>query len=160
MKFCRYDPPYADYQKYKDICPEGTFNTLDTQAVSGIVPQDLLSKTNTVVALGTTGSGVSVFVLNLNRVDVRSSAIDQEPYIAIFDHSNLAASGGFLHHGDWEGRTTYPSAKFFELISASGMTLHYPYSTLPRSASGKIEELEGESSHRQAFWASFSALKK
>jgi hypothetical protein len=102
---------------------------------------------------------VSVFVANINRVDMPASAVDQQPYIIAFDHVASAASGGFLHHGNWLNRTDYPGRGFFDLISASGITTYYPLSEMPTAASGLLDDLKTDS-QRAAFWNTFSALQE
>lgn len=100
----------------------------------------------------------SVFVANLNRVDKPASAIYQEPYILAFDHSASAANGGFVHHGDWQGRTTHPDEGFFAAIAASGIQAHYPLQEMPTAGSGYIDDVAVDS-QKAAFWTALSALR-
>jgi hypothetical protein len=86
--------------------------------------------------MASASANVSVFVANINRVDKPASALDQEPFIAVFDHSAYAASGGFVHHGDWPRRTTLPGKQFFDGISASGIQAYYPLAEMPTASSG------------------------
>jgi hypothetical protein len=62
----------------------------------------------------------STFIANLHRVDAPAKTIDQEPYIVAFDHAASTASAGFVHHGEWQRRTTLPDQAFFDAIAASG----------------------------------------
>jgi hypothetical protein len=125
-----------------------------------MVPQNLLAKINSVVAMASAsgGSQYSVFVVNLNRVDPPASAIDQQPYIAVFDHSASAASGGFLHHGTWPGRTDLPGQYFFDAIAASGITAYVPMGQMPAAPSGLLSDLS-QSSQGAAFNAALMGLQ-
>ena len=157
MKFTRYDPPYASYNRWTGISLEGNYHVVKPDALTGLMPDTLLNKTNSVVVLASASGQFSVYVANLNRVDFPDNAVDQHPYIAVFDHSVSAASGGFVDHGDWDGRTDYPGNNFFDAISASGITAHYPLEQMPNSTSGTLDELN-TSSQKAAFWQAFSAL--
>jgi hypothetical protein len=158
MKFSRYDRPYSDYSSWASLCAEGTWRRTTPDVLPNSFPKALLGKTNSVLLMAA-GSGLaSVFVVNLNRVDFSASAVDQEPYIAVFDHSAPSASGGFVHHGSWVGRTDVPDSAFFDAVSASGIQAYYPLSQMPMSASGQLEELP-ISSQKEAFWTALRLLR-
>src|SRR5512141_1532795 len=96
MKFSRDDPSYDTFSKWQSICPEMTWKSVSPETLQGIVPASpLLAKANSVLVMASASADFSVFVANFNRVDMPASAIDQEPYIAVFDHAASAASGGF-----------------------------------------------------------------
>ena len=124
-----------------------------------ILPEGLLSKTNSVFAMASGSPSATVFMANLNRVDTSASAIDQEPYIVVFDHDDSAASGGFVHHGPWEGRTTSPDEGFFAAITASGIQAHYPLQEMPTASSGNIDDLCVDS-QGAAWWTALSSLQR
>ena len=107
MKFSRYDPHYSSYQRWKDICPEGTWRTdVEPDSLYGFIPDDLLRKANSVFVLSSASPEATAFIANLNRVDMPAKELDQHPYIAVFGHKDCSASGGFVDHGHWCGRTT------------------------------------------------------
>jgi hypothetical protein len=160
MKFSRQDPPYDTYEKRHDICQEGTWIKVSPDKLNEIVPASpLLAKANSVFVMASASASISVFVANINRVDFPASAIDQEPYVAVFDHSTTAASGGFVHHGGWPQRTTLPGKGFFDGLSASGIQAYYPIAEMPLATSGYLNELKVDSQNG-AFWAALSALKQ
>jgi hypothetical protein len=159
MKFSRQDPSYGTYDKWREICPEGPWKNVSPDVLHAIIPASLLlSKTNSVLIMASGSATSSVFVANMNRVDAPASAIDQEPYIAVFDHSASAASGGFVHHGDWPNRTTLPGEGFFDGISASGIQAYYPLAQMPTAGSGHLNELKVDSQNA-AFWTALSELR-
>lgn len=159
MKFSRHDPPYDAYQQWSSICSEMTWKKVSPDVLSGVVPASpLLNKAHSVLVMASASGNYSVFVANINRVDTAASAVDQEPYIAVFDHSASSASGGFVHHGSWRGRTTLPGKAFFDGISASGIQTYFPLSENPIGASGHLNELTIDSQNT-AFWAAFSGLR-
>ena len=53
-----------------------------------------------------TGSGATVALYNAYRVDTKAHALDQEPFVVVVHASGTSTAGHFIHHGDWEGRTT------------------------------------------------------
>jgi hypothetical protein len=160
MKYSRYDPPFTSYDQWKSICSEGTWRVISPTQLDVLLPDGILNKTNSIfiISSGST-DGSSVFVANLNRIDKPYRAIDQTPFIAAFDHSGSIARGGFIQHGNWRGRTTYPGDEFFNIISASGIQAYYPLTEMPISGSGINAELHVDSQH-QAFWTSVDLLKK
>ena len=159
IKFSRYDPPYDSYARWNGVCLEGVWKKVKPSLLNSLIPSGLLNKTNSVFVMASASSQVSAFVANLNRVDMPANAVDQEPYIAVFDHSASTASGGFVHHGNWRGRTSKPDEGFFKAIAASGIQAYYPLEEMPAAASGYIEDLKVDSQN-QAFWNAFSLLKE
>lgn len=157
MRFSRYDPTYDSYSQWNQISEEGTWHIVPPSTLSGLIPGDLLNKANSVMVMASASPQGSVFVANINRVDRPASAIDQEPYIAVFNHSMSSTSGGFVHHGNWDGRTDKPEPDFFTAISASGIDTYYPLKEMPTSGSGLLKELDVDSQNK-AFWSSLSAL--
>jgi hypothetical protein len=160
MRFKKYSPGYDSYNTFTRLCKEGTWQVLNQpNQLSGIIPEDLLKKAHSIVLMSAASSPQqSVFVANINRVDKPASAVDQEPFIAVFDHSSTTASGGFVHHGNWPGRTDKPGPAFLTAIAASGINTHFPLSEMPTSGSGLLNELKVDSQN-QAFWTALSALK-
>ncbi len=158
MKFTRYDPSYDSYPRWQALSTEGSFHVVAPSAVAGLLPNGLIAKSNSILVMASGSANVSVFVANINRVDMPASAIDQQPYIVAFDHSASAASGGFIDHGDWANRTDRPGSDFFKLISASGIAAYYPLATMPSAASGPLDELHIDS-QKSAFWKTLSALQ-
>jgi len=158
MEFSRHDPTYGAYDSWRNLCQEGIWKTVAPSTLNGLIPDSLLSKANSVLVMASGSLLVSVFVTNINRLDAPASAIDQEPYIAAFDHSASAASGGFVHHGQWLNRTTRPDKSFFDAIAASGIQAYYPLAEMPTVASGHLGDLKIDSQNA-AFWAAFSSLR-
>ena len=157
MKFDRFDPTYESYQRWSALCPESKYQTLKPDALSGLLPDDLLGKVHHAIIIASGTEQGTVYVANLRRVDKPDSALDQTPYIAAFDHQQLQASGGFVHHGSWSGRTERPGEGFFRIVEASGITAYFPLEADPTLASGSIDQLDS-SSDKEAFWISLSAL--
>jgi hypothetical protein len=86
-------------------------------------------------------------MVNFNRV--HGTEIDQQPFGFIFLSGSPPQSGGFLHHGNWSGRTKPTSPQFQQAIEASGIGHCQPFNGLPSKPSGPISELE--SSYQAAF---------
>ena len=143
---------------WSGLAPEGTYRNVPLSAMSGLLPQSLLAKANSILLLASGSGNRSWFVANINRVDTRVSAIDQQPYVVEFDHNALSAHGGFIDHGNWSGRTTKQSQDFFNHIAASGTGTCYPLPEMPTIASGLLDDLQTSSQHA-AFGNAFSALQ-
>jgi hypothetical protein len=56
-----------------------------------------------------------------NRVDQSASHIDIQPFGLIVHSSGPGASGVFLQHGNWDGRSASPPTGFWESVDASGI---------------------------------------
>ena len=151
--------PYAQYEIWRDICPEGHWKRLSPSALRGLLPHRLLSKANAVFILSSASAAHSAFVANINRVDPPASAIDQEAFFATFDHSASTAQGHFVHHGGWTGRTILPGSSFFEAIGSSGIEHHFPYGHMPQGSSGLLTDL---AAHPEAgdFWQDMKSLRQ
>ena len=161
-KFSRHDPAsYDEVEKWRSICPEGEYRVVAPEKLSGLLPNDLLQKINSalVIASASASPPATVFLANTNRIDRPTSSIDQEPYLAVFFHSASAASGGFVHHGGWSGRTTKMKKDFFEAIHASGIDVRYPLKEMPPSDAGPIDKLTVDS-HHQAYWTAVYKYQK
>ncbi len=158
MRFSEYHVSYDLYETWKEICPEGRWRTAEPALLDGLIPSDLLNKTNSVFVMGSASAHGSVFLANLNRVDMAGSAIDQQPFVVAFNHAGSTATGGFVHHGDWPGRTTKPGEDFFKATAASGIQAYYPLEEMPTAASGKLEDLK-VASQNEAWWNTLSLLR-
>ncbi len=160
MKFAPYPFNEEQYEKLQELCPLNTFKVVNPKEISiADLPKGLIEKTFQFVVCGS-GDTLSsaVYMLNFIRSDQKDCAIDQEPLIvACHDSSYLTA--GFIHHGDWPGRTVYPDSNFFKTITESGIMSYYPYVGMPDKVVGHISELTPDS-QRQAFWNGVRLIKK
>ncbi len=159
MKLDRFDLSYESRKQWGHLCPEDVWRNIEVGKLNGLLPSDLLAKSNSVFVMCSGSPQATAYVANLNRVDFSDQAIDQEPYIIIFDHVQSTASGGFVHHGNWDRRTIKPGAGFFDAVSASGIQAHYPLAEIPTSSSGYMKDLQ-VSSQKDAFWNAFSLLRE
>ena len=104
-----------------------------------------------------TSTGGTYLVYNALRVDIKDSAIDQEPFSIIVHSSGPSPSGMFIHHGNWEGRTYNPPKVFWDQVRESGVG-NYFFSHPPLGiTSGTHDQLpEG---HREAFEQSINRIR-
>lgn len=160
VRFSEFTPTYDSYTQWRDIVSEGTWQVVSPGVLSDIIPPKLLAKVNSVMVMGAASANGSVFVANLNRIDKKDNAVDQQPYIAVFNHNTSSASGGFVDHGNWRARTTILDMDSLSTIAASGIDAYIFLSEMPSTASGLLDELEGDSSQNAAFKESILALKK
>ena len=161
-KFSRHDPAsYGDLGKWSSICPEGEYRVVPPEKLSGLLPNAFLQKINSalVIASASASPPATVFLANTNRIDRPSKSIDQEPYLAVFFHSASAASGGFVHHGGWSGRTTKMENDFIEAVHSSGIDVRYPLEEMPPFNSGPIDTLKVNSQH-EAYWTAVYKFQK
>ena len=155
MKFSRNDRPYDEYPEWSGICSEGIWKTTEPSVFSRLIPESLLSQKNSAFVMGSGTPHASVFIANLSRVDRPASEIDQEPCVVAFDHAASTASGGSVHHGNWQGRTTSPGQDFFDAMTASGIQAYYPLAEMPAATSGFIDNL-AVNSQKATFWTARS----
>jgi hypothetical protein len=135
-----------DRQVWEEICPVGEYRVIGADQVPEVIPKALVDKGHSffIMASGST-DGAAYYMVNVNRLDAKDRAIDQEPFGLAFIGSDPVASGCFIHHGTWEGRTRKVPQGFFEAVSASGLATCYSVTSIPQQSSGRIEELQIES---------------
>ena len=158
MKVTRYTIIKEDYNKLRELCPLNTYRVFDPDQIPISLPPELLDKSFKAVVVGSGDMYNAVYMINLLRVD--RSAVDQQPLIIAYHSGDegIDLTGGFIQHGDWEGRTIYPSTAFFQAIESSGIKEHYPYVGVPEKDHGNIVELTPDS-HRHAFWYGIKMIK-
>lgn len=67
----------------------------------------LLERSDSIFIMASgTNAGTAYYMLNLNRVDFRAGAVDQQPFGIAFLGDIPAPSGVFVQHGNWGGRTS------------------------------------------------------
>lgn len=161
MKFSQYSIDKTEFDELKGECPINTFKVFDPSQIPLSLPLELLDKSLKVVVMGSGDSANAVYMVNLLRVDQPKNAIDQEPLIIAYHSgdSGVDLTAGFIHHGSWEGRTSYPGTGFFQAIEGSGIMNYYPYAGVPDEEYGSIMELR-PNSHNYAFRNGVKFIKK
>jgi hypothetical protein len=160
MMFYKHNQKYGSFAKWQELCNNDCFHIAKPNDLSGLLPEKLLHKSNAVLIMERETSGSSVFVADLNRIDVNSSGsqIDQHPYIVAFDRNGSTSLGGFIDHGTWVNRTmTYIDPKLWLIVSGSDILSYLPIAEMPSAESGKITELKIPSQNA-AFATAFKLL--
>ncbi len=60
-------------------------------------------------------------VFNLQRVDIKDRAVDQDIFGLIVTSTGVPSVGMYIYHGDWPGRRIHPPADFWTKIDESGI---------------------------------------
>ncbi len=157
MKFVPYSINFEQYEKLSSVCPANNFYVAAPGEVPLTLPPTLMEKAVKCVILSSGGGLYIVTVVNILRADSKGGAVDQEPFIAVSSSGIL--SSGFVHHGQWVGRSVYPGGQFFVAVRGSGIEQYYPYIGVPDKKSGSILEIKPDS-HTAAFWAALQAIKQ
>lgn len=132
--------------KWESICPPNSYIVTSGSTLNGLLPDNLLTKFNSVLVAGSaTSDGGVYYLMNCNRVDNNDNAIDQMPFGVLFLNDNPSGSACLIQHGNWEGRTTKPPLDFWEQIEESGISSYYPLSEMPKKNKGNLSELKIES---------------
>ena len=123
-----------------------------------IFPSRFRSRLDSAIMVSTpTSTGGIYLAYSASRVDFKDRKIDIEPFGLVLHSSGPDASGVFLHHGDWEGRTQPPPASFWDAMSESRIC-DYFYSNPPEGLrDGGIEQLP--LGHRGAFDAIIRTIR-
>jgi len=91
-----------------------------------VFPARLRDKIGAALVIGApTSTGGAYLVYSAHRVDRPAQAIDIEPFGLIVHSTGPSASGVYLHHGVWEGRTHYPPPEFWDDVAQSGIGAYY-----------------------------------
>jgi hypothetical protein len=160
MRFRPYDHNYQAYTRWQSLCTKDSYQIIESKSLSGLLPEALLNKSSSVLLMEKETSGSSIFVANINRIDINTSGsqIDQQPYIVAFNHSGSKCFGGFIEHGNWTNRTTtFIDPKLWEIVSGSGVLEYLPIAQLPEKHAGSISELKVVSQN-EAFITALKSL--
>ncbi|MFC1572811.1 hypothetical protein ACFL6M_04350 [Candidatus Eisenbacteria bacterium] len=129
--------------EWEAICPPGEYRVIQAADVPPLIPSALVGKGHSFLIMASgTQDGTAYYMVNTNRLDHKDRAIDQEPFGLAFVGDDPVASGCFIHHGTWEGRTRKVPQSFLDAIAASGIETQYAVTSIPSTSAGKIEELE------------------
>lgn len=123
------------------VCPVNEYRVISPKDVPFPFPQALLDKCDSVFVTVSGGPNDITFAMfNFNRVD--GKAIDQMPFMVGFIGEDATVSGVLVQHGNWPGRTSYPTEGFFDNLTASGIGNCYPIPELPTTSSGSVHDLK------------------
>jgi hypothetical protein len=151
MRYDFFDITQEQRGVWEELCPVNKYRIVPATAIPGIVPAGLLVKVHSVLVIGSaTPDGMAYYMANLNRVDLRDRAIDQQPFGLAFVGTMPVGSGCLIQHGNWPGRTSYPMPDFWSQIQASGLRAYYPLTELPADPAGPVSAL-ARSSQGSAF---------
>lgn len=155
-----YKVPYQEYSKWRTLCPENQYRVVSAAALPTGTPNSLKEKSVQVVLMssGDTTNNCSVMVANFIRHDRLDVALDQEPWILVFDHSKQTSTGAFIHHGNWDGRTVKLDPQVRFALETSGLTAHFPSVGIPAQTEGLLADLEAHPQGK-AFWNSVVSIK-
>jgi hypothetical protein len=144
------------------ICPPNEYRIIRPSELPNIIPQALKAKADSVLVMASgmiDGEGTAFWVANINRVDFKATAIDQQPFALAFVGGHAAGSACMTQHGDWPGRTTEPPIEFWNQIRASGLGHCFSFPELPLESSGQLSTLT-LSSHKSAFEVSRNQITR
>lgn len=148
-------------QFYRQLCPDNEYRVLNLDFELPGVAQSLTKKcTNVVIAASGDNTGRVFYMANLIRPDhkdPKGNAVDQQPFGFVIDSKNQFLSGALSQHGDWAGRTTYPTPTAWQPILNSDFQALASLNIVPPASAGNINELNCNS-QRLAFTNLIGAL--
>lgn len=160
MQFSYFDISSESFDDWRRLCPVGEYRVLPAGSVPAIVPAGLMQKADSVVIVASgTQEGTAFYMVNVNRVDHRAQAIDQQPFLLAFVGTSPVGSGVLVHHGNWTDRTTKPPAAFWHHVQHSGIGAVWQLSTLPANSAGSLSELANPS-YGSAFRTGLSEIQR
>ena len=128
---------------WDEVCPVGEYRVIQASDVPSVVPSALVDKGHSVLIMASgSPSGTAYYMVNINRLDIKDRAIDQEPFGLAFVGEDPVASGCFIHHGTWDGRTRAIPQGFVEGIAASALDSCHAVTSIPSEPAGKIGDLQ------------------
>ena len=145
----------SETEEWRALLPSGvndpSYRYIEPREFPSSIPESLKAKLDSavVMASGSPG-GTTYLVCNLNRIDRKDDAVDQQPFALAFDANGEVASGVYINHGNWPGRTQRLPAEYTAHVQASGIGKYF-IPTIPEATrEGLLSDLS-ESSHRHAF---------
>ena len=144
--------PEESKNEWIELCPPNHYRYVRPDDLPLPIPDDLKRKCNNAVliASGEVGGSVVYYMANLNRYDTNSCAIDQEPFGFAIISGEVQASGCFIHHGNWEGRTTVLSGELLTNIQ-NQIGRICPIHDIPEESFGQLHELDKSNINFRAF---------
>ena len=140
----------SDMQMYRDLCPDDQYRVIESPEKLPGVSDGLLAKCpKMMLAASGDPSGRVFYMANLYRLDPddkKGKAVDQHPFGFVIDTGNPLNSGVLTHHGNWDGRTTYPSVSQWEEVINGQYAAYKEMNITPNCMSGSIDDLTGTSS--------------
>ena len=122
------------------------------------MPNSLTAKFNS-ATVGCSGNNeVSVFILTGYRID--EDAIDEHPYVVVFQQGEEEAYSGFINHADYGERTTAIPPEMEKLMRKSGVTVEFNFKRKPSRNEGALEDLQKEGLLNGFIYAIEKALKE
>lgn len=106
------------------------------------LPPSLTEKFNSATVGCSGNNDVSVFIFTGYRID--KDAIDEHPYVVIFHQDEKEVYSGFIHHADYEGRTSEIPPEMEESMQKSGVTVEFNFKRKPSFNEGTLEGLQEE----------------
>ncbi len=161
MKYDWLELPAKEKDSWLQLCPPNTFRVVAPTEISGLLPDSLVKKYESVVILssGVRDSDAVVFMANGYRVDAKKSEIDQMPFGFGYLSGGGTTSGLLIQHASWTGCTIKPPDDFWNHIQQSGIGTCFPLPVLPSQKSGHISELQSVTQLHPAFTALIDGLK-
>ena len=116
----------VQYEELRSVVPSSRWRLISRTELPSVFPRTFRQKIDSAVMVSTpTSTGGLYLAYSANRVDFKARQIDIEPFGLIVHSSGPSVSGVFLHHGDWEGRTTPPPPDFWDTVSANSVVDYF-----------------------------------
>jgi len=104
----------------------GTWRVMPGAELPSVFPPTLRTKIASALVIATpTSTGGTYLVFSAHRLDRPRSEIDIQPFALIVHSTGPAASGVYVQHGSWDGRTRRPPAAFWDEVSSSGIGSYF-----------------------------------
>jgi hypothetical protein len=119
----------------------GTWRLMAGSELPSVFPPAYSAKIDSALAIGVpTSTGGTYLIFSARRIDRPAGAIDIDPFGLIVHSTGPSASGVYLHHGGWEGRTQL-LPPFWKEVSHSGIGSYYLSQTPEGLSGGTLAEL-------------------
>lgn len=131
-----------DWQKYIE---DMTYKVVKPIDLPGFFQKNpISSKFNSAIITCSGSSEATYYGIQGLRPDNKNTVIDEDLYAVIFDKKTGNSYAGFLHHGNYPGRTTPVPKDITDLLIASGSTTEISFERIPSASSGSLFDLERE----------------
>lgn len=127
---------YIDEMSYKVVKPADLPDFFKANSIS--------NKFNSAIVTSSGSTEATYFGIQGLRPDEGNTVIDEDLYAVIFEKDTGNSYAGFLHHGDYPGRTTPVPSHITDLLIASGSTTDISFERIPAAPSGSLFDLERE----------------
>ena len=136
-------PNKWELENWQNYIPNMSFKVVKPNELPDFFLQNpITTKFNSAIVTCSGSTEAIYFGIQGLRPDNNNTVIDEDLYAVVFNKTSGVSHGGFLHHGDYPGRTTPIPPEITDLLIASGSTTDISINKIPDNSTGSLIDLK------------------